>query len=197
MNANMPNFHPYRIWRLCLACGQRIYSTDVAVPAPKAAYNTACLLFGTAAQESHLVWERQRSPQWEGVVGAFSKWQLELGSIRRSLGDLIKNPLLCDLATQFVFEDPRAPINAITQMSVETILWAMRMNDNDTIGALFARLHYLRVPERIPSSIPEQAHYWKKFYNTEAGKGTVEQYIKNWHRYTESIASEISREGCF
>src|SRR5688572_28738068 len=36
------------------------------------------------------------------------------------------------------------------------------------------RIHYLRVPEPIPNTLEEQAAYWKKFYNSELGKGKVE-----------------------
>ena len=47
-----------------------------------------------------------------------------------------------------------------------------------------SRIHYLRVPRALPraGNIKSQARYWKQFYNTTAGKGTVNQYIANWHR---------------
>ena len=47
-----------------------------------------------------------------------------------------------------------------------------------------SRIHYLRVPRALPraGNIKAQARYYKQFYNTPAGKGTVEQYLANWHR---------------
>ncbi len=46
------------------------------------------------------------------------------------------------------------------------------------------RLQYSRFPRPIPSSIEGQADYWKKYWNTSAGKGTVEQYIEAWNTHT-------------
>jgi hypothetical protein len=45
------------------------------------------------------------------------------------------------------------------------------------------RIHYLRVPEPIPDTLPGQAALWKLRYNTPKGKGTVEEYIHNWRRF--------------
>ena len=46
------------------------------------------------------------------------------------------------------------------------------------------RVHYLRCSDVLPSAgdIDGQAAYYKRWYNTPLGKGTVEQYIDNWHR---------------
>jgi hypothetical protein len=41
------------------------------------------------------------------------------------------------------------------------------------------RLHYKLIPEAIPTTIRGRAKYWKKYYNTEAGRGTEEEYIYN------------------
>jgi len=44
------------------------------------------------------------------------------------------------------------------------------------------RIHYLRFPEKIPSTLEERALLWKKRYNTLLGKGTPEEYIANYKR---------------
>lgn len=48
-----------------------------------------------------------------------------------------------------------------------------------------ARLHYWRKPEPLPSKtdITGMAKYWKKHYNTYKGKGTVEEFQKNYTKY--------------
>lgn len=48
-----------------------------------------------------------------------------------------------------------------------------------------ARIHYLRVPERLPraTDVEGMARYWKKYYNTYLGKGTVEEAVGNYRRY--------------
>ena len=44
-------------------------------------------------------------------------------------------------------------------------------------SGLAARLFLSNIPEAIPCELDEQARYWKKYYNTEAGKGTVQRFI--------------------
>jgi len=54
-----------------------------------------------------------------------------------------------------------------------------------------ARVHYLRVAEQLPEStdIVGLARYWKKYYNTELGSGTIEKAIGKYNRY---VANEVS-----
>ncbi len=44
------------------------------------------------------------------------------------------------------------------------------------------RCHFLRVKEGLPKEgdVEGMAKYWKKYYNTEEGKGTVDEFIKNF-----------------
>tara|TARA_Y100000004_G_scaffold52017_1_gene57602 strand:+ start:4548 stop:4985 length:438 start_codon:yes stop_codon:yes gene_type:complete len=49
---------------------------------------------------------------------------------------------------------------------------------NIAVQVALCRIHYRRVPSAIPSTIEERAKYWKKHYNSELGKGTVEHYLK-------------------
>lgn len=46
-----------------------------------------------------------------------------------------------------------------------------------------ARLQYYRVPEAIPKSKEGQAEYWKTYWNTEKGKGTVKKYLADLARF--------------
>lgn len=186
----MSDDNAMRIWRICQNCAKTVYASKP--PTPEYADAVAQLLFGTAAQESNLIWERQRSPRWEGDVGGFSKWQLEKASIKASLDALKKNAVLAKTAGDFLFADPNAPDSLKAETSVlwatDIVLWSMRMDDNDHIGALFCRLHYLRCPGAVPTELQGQAEYWKKYYNTSAGKGTAAEYIENWKRYCDSVA---------
>jgi len=159
-------------------------------PTPDYADRTAQLLFGTAAQEGHLRWERQRSPRWEGDIGGFSKWQLESGSIVASLDYLKRRPAVLSHVTRFLFADSHAPLNWLDLWSLDGILWALRIDDNDVPGVLFARLHYFRVPAAIPPTLDEQAMYWKQFYNTFRGDGTAGQYLKNWVAFCKPVVDK-------
>lgn len=50
------------------------------------------------------------------------------------------------------------------------------------MAMLFCRLRYLTVSESIPDTREGRAEYWKKHYNTVAGKGTPADYIEKCRR---------------
>lgn len=52
-------------------------------------------------------------------------------------------------------------------------------------ATIFCRFQYWRHPEPLPSSDDVQglAHYWKTYYNTQKGKGTVEEFIECYQHY--------------
>lgn len=45
------------------------------------------------------------------------------------------------------------------------------------LALILTRLKYKLIPEQIPATLGERAHYWKRYYNTLAGKGTTDHYI--------------------
>lgn len=53
------------------------------------------------------------------------------------------------------------------------------------LGIVVARLRYRVVPEPLPGpdDIDAMAAYWKQYYNTHKGKGTVEQFVQKYHQY--------------
>ena len=55
---------------------------------------------------------------------------------------------------------------------------SFHLETNDTFALLMARCHYLRVKEAIPKHVYAQAAYWKQYYNTPQGKGTVTHYLE-------------------
>tara|TARA_R100000700_G_C3178957_1_gene155013 strand:- start:5547 stop:6023 length:477 start_codon:yes stop_codon:yes gene_type:complete len=62
---------------------------------------------------------------------------------------------------------------------------------NIAVGAAFCRIKYLRDKERIPSwdDLHAQAQYWKRVYNTELGKGTIEHFKKANDGYFETLST--------
>jgi len=61
----------------------------------------------------------------------------------------------------------------------DVMIWNLRF------AAAMARVHYRRVPEKLPTAgnLSGQARYWKQYFNTPLGKGTVQEYVENWGRY--------------
>jgi len=51
------------------------------------------------------------------------------------------------------------------------------LTTNIAFSVIMCRIHYRRVPKALPKTLEEQAKYWKKYYNTKAGKGTVEKFL--------------------
>ena len=163
-----------RIWSLCICCALRF-------PSPRAG---ATLLFGTAAQESRLTYRRQISFNVPSLrdepIGAFSLWQFEPGSMLASLSQLRRNAATMERAQRFM-RSWDGMLNAAMQSSIDDLLMLFQRPEGDPLACLFARLHYLRVPDPLPVEPLSQARYWEQHYNTAWGKGTVQQYMRNWN----------------
>ncbi|MEO5363434.1 MAG: hypothetical protein H7838_07400 [Magnetococcus sp. DMHC-8] len=58
-----------------------------------------------------------------------------------------------------------------------------RMATDLLLAAVMCRLHYRRVSAPIPQAddLVGLARYWKKYYNTPMGRGSEEEFIRNWH----------------
>jgi hypothetical protein len=56
----------------------------------------------------------------------------------------------------------------------EEMIWNLQY------AAAMCRIHYVRKPGLIPITVTGQALYWKKHYNTELGKGTESEFVKNY-----------------
>ena len=49
---------------------------------------------------------------------------------------------------------------------------------NIAIAICMCRFHYRRVPSAIPKTKEQRAIYWKEYYNTNLGKGTIDHFLK-------------------
>lgn len=121
------------------------------------------LLLGTCAQESKM------GTYLKQINGpAFGIYQIE----PNTHDDLWDNYLKYrpELAGKVLGIDSRDNNNLIVNLSYATAI---------------ARIHYLRAPDPFPepNNIEGLARYYKKHYNTYEGKGTVEEFIKNYNRY--------------
>lgn len=64
---------------------------------------------------------------------------------------------------------------------------ASRLQEDLRLSILVCRLRYLVVREPLPEAgnLQAMAKYWKRWYNTADGKGTVAEFISNWKRHVE------------
>jgi hypothetical protein len=122
------------------------------------------LVMGTAIQESHLTYLKQL-----GDGPALGVCQMEPATY----DDIWTNYL------QFQSE-LRRRVLAIARTDEKP--GAELMIHDLKFAVAMCRIHYRRVRDPLPTAgdIEAQAAYWKRFYNTPLGKGTVEEYIHNW-----------------
>lgn len=67
-------------------------------------------------------------------------------------------------------------VKAAFDFDLKKVQWD-DLNLSPLLAFVFARLHYKLKPEAIPQTLFGRAAYWKKYYNTVAGKGSAEEYI--------------------
>jgi len=127
--------------------------------------NAVDLLMGTAAQESHL-------GEYINQVGngpALGIMQMEPATFKDHIAWLSKRK-----------DDLMYKILDVCNMSAPKTD-SLRYNLKFSIA--MARVHYLRRPEPLPSTIAEMAAYWKRHYNSYLGAGTIDEFIKNFKKY--------------
>jgi len=129
--------------------------------------NAVELLMGTCAQES-----------------AFGKYNRQLGG-GPALGVFQMEPATFnDIVRNYLFYKQELYLRILDVCDLN----AYNANDlvtNVQFAICMSRVHYLRVKSPIPSTLPGWAAYWKKYYNTELGKGKVEEFIENYKLYVD------------
>ena len=126
------------------------------------------LLMLTAAQESHC----GRYIKQVGGGPALGIFQMEPASHR----DLWDNFL--------IYRDGLAGM--LREYGINKGNFSAHLRGNIPYQIIVARLFYYRFPEAIPSDpedIKALACYYKKYWNTEAGKATIEEALRNYRKY--------------
>lgn len=174
--------------KLCRDCAHEIY--EKRAPTPAYGDSVARLLMGTAATESFLTARRQGRFDFSTEDGAWGLWQTEQGSVGDGIKMLRARPQLRASVGRFLFGDQGdTSLEGLMQMGMHGLLRLIHCSDR--VAVAFARLHYFRVPSPVPEFLAEQAAYYKKHYNTVAGKGTPEKYIADWRRLVEPALRDV------
>lgn len=143
--------------------------------------NATALLLGTAAQESSFIYARQFGFNMTSNIGAFGLFGMEFNTCI----DLLRNSAKAvDILTSLVID-----INGkddITNFINSTKFMMIKNNlvYNLPFSIMACRLQYARFEEPIPdkNDIKGLAKYWKKYWNTDNGAGTVEKFIDNYNK---------------
>lgn len=125
------------------------------------------LLLGTAVQESRLVYLHQL-----GGGPAKGVFQMEPATHK-------------DLWENYLSYRPDL-VGKIRDLTTAAFPGDQEMEGNMYYAAAMCRVHYRRIPKALPAAgdLEDQADYWKEFYNTYLGAGTVEEYIENYQSAT-------------
>jgi len=131
------------------------------------------LIFGTGLIESNYDYLKQ----WNNGV-ARSWWQIEPG-MTGALDTIVnyldyrKNLLgKCAVAAKvapFYFR------KGVEEEEVRDLL-----ETNISYAIIMCRLKYRRVPKKLEKTVEGMAHYWKKYYNSDLGKGDPEEFIEKY-----------------
>jgi hypothetical protein len=133
----------------------------------KAAEN---LVMGTAAQESHLKYVKQiKGP-------ALSIFQIEPATYLDYWDNYLDLPGKSKLKEKIL-----KALDVDDQPLHDRLVYDLRM------GAIMCRIHYRRIRAPLPrfNDIKGMAEYWKKYYNTKYGRGTVDEFIQNYAKVEE------------
>jgi hypothetical protein len=127
------------------------------------------LLLGTAIQESRLKYVVQ---QPHGPARGY--FQMEPGTH----DDIWKSFL-------HYHKHLAARVNSLLSKAESPHKFAA-LKTNHKYAAAMCRVHYFRVSTALPhlNDIQAMAEYWKTYYNSEEGGGTVDEYVLNWNRFT-------------
>lgn len=128
--------------------------------------NAVELIMGTFAQESHFKHKHQI-----GGGPALGYGQMEPATFN-------------DIVVNYLKYKPEL-MGKIMKACGIAVFKPEMLVDNIPLMICMARVHYLRVSDPLPSrnDVWAMGEYWKKYYNTPLGKGTVEEFFDNYKRY--------------
>ena len=148
--------------KVCESMGEKFASED--------AIN---LVLATGIVESRYEYIRQMG---DGPARSF--WQVEAATAVDNLAHYLKHrPKLMKRCAEASLVDIKH------WQDFEENTWEEILEKNIASGIVHCRLKYWRVPKRMPNSIEGQADYWKKYYNTEGGKGDPEHFVEACKKY--------------
>ena len=131
------------------------------------------LVIATGIVESRYEYIRQMG---DGPARSF--WQVEPATCVDNLAHYLKHtPELMRKCA------PATLVDVKHWQNYDERVWAEILEKNIAAGIVHCRLKYWRVPKKMPNTLEGQAAYWKKYYNSEGGKGDPQHFIeavKKW-----------------
>lgn len=130
------------------------------------------LIMGTAAQESQMgAYIRQHGFKYD-KNGAFGIYQIELFTHD-------------DIVYRYLAQNKPNLFSLCNRLKIPVLTDIQNLIGNFYYATAICRAKYLMIPEKLPKKddIQGLANYWKKYYNTQDGKGTENEFINNYNKF--------------
>tara|TARA_R110000751_G_scaffold39817_3_gene94885 strand:- start:1023 stop:3926 length:2904 start_codon:yes stop_codon:yes gene_type:complete len=124
-----------------------------------------------------VVWQESKNGTAAGTYELDSKGEGSYGvaQVDRSGFDQIQGKITDPESRYFKVAET---LKEVSGLDLSTVKYE-DLND-DLLSVIYGRLYLAQITnEPIPNTVEERAEYWKKYYNTSAGKGTVKGYLIN------------------
>lgn len=132
------------------------------------------------------------SPEAEELVLATAIHESEMGFYLHqvegpALGIYQMEPqTYVDCYDNFLKFNPRLLDKILSYLKYSELPEPARLISDLSLATIMCRIKYFRAPARLPSNINDiygLAHYWKQYYNTELGSGTVDKFVKSYSTF--------------
>lgn len=155
-------------------------------PTPSSALRIGEFLFLVGAHESEgYTCSRQKGLGFRTPRGAFGYWQLQAISVRDTLDRLARSDTIRRRAAAWYFRSPEADDRFLSRYAQQNLMEDLA--GNDRLALLFARLHFLWVPEIIPEDLGAMEKYWGEHYNKEPSDVKRADFLGDAHRIRSAI----------
>lgn len=158
------------------------------LPFPDIAGTSERLVFSTAAHESMGF----RRVYQVGTGPALGFWQIEPVTARDLWTRYVigrTSPLALKLQS-LVFPD-RSRAAGVPLPLQPTDVMLRQLAINHPLGCALCRLKYFDTPitldENTIKAPADCARVWKKYYNSEQGAGTIQEFLENWEEYVAPL----------
>jgi len=125
----------------------------------------------------------------EDLVMGTAAQESKLGEYLKQLGDgpargifQMEQATEKDIWLNYLKYKPKLREKVLVITSTPTPYYTEEILYNLRYAAAMCRIHYLRQKERLPdhNDVEALGEYWKTHYNTHLGRGTVEEFIRNY-----------------
>jgi len=121
----------------------------------------------------------------------FGKYRRQKGFAKKSLrqGGLgiyqIEAATMDDILYNYLLPRKHNLYTPVLNLCTSNMCNEENLISNDIFATAICRCFFLRFKESIPDAndVEDLARYWKRYYNTEKGKGTTEDFVTKYHKY--------------